>query len=74
VPNTSSRIEVCTIFFETNIMSNLLCILCATLSIKLIAIYFHVFEIFNIQVGEMAFCAHKGDYFFDDFEALVREI
>jgi hypothetical protein len=24
VPNTSSRIEVCTIFFETNIMSDLL--------------------------------------------------
>jgi hypothetical protein len=25
-------------------------------SIELIAIYFHSFEIFNVQIGEMAFC------------------
>jgi hypothetical protein len=25
-------------------------------SIELIAIYFHSFEIFNIQIGEMTFC------------------
>jgi hypothetical protein len=61
----------------------------AKLSIELgIAIYFHSFEIFNIQIGEMAFCkpdfiiiksnyfhnAQKGECFLDDFEALVREI
>jgi hypothetical protein len=28
VPNMSSRIEICTIFFEMNIMSDLSCILC----------------------------------------------
>jgi hypothetical protein len=53
-----------------------------------IAIYLHSFEIFNMQIGEMAFCkpdfiiiksnyfenAQKGEYFLDDFEALVREI
>jgi hypothetical protein len=57
-------------------------------SIKLIAIYFHSFEIFNIQIGEMTFCkadfiiiksnyfqhAQKGQCFLDDFEAPVREI
>jgi hypothetical protein len=57
-------------------------------SIELIAIYFHSFEIFIIQIGEMAFCklqviviksnyfqnAQKGECFLDDFEALVREI
>jgi hypothetical protein len=51
-------------------------------------IYFHSFEIFNIQIGEMALCkpdfiiiksnyfqnAQKGECFLDDFEALVREI
>jgi hypothetical protein len=56
--------------------------------IELIAIYFHSFEIFNIQIVEMAFCkpgfiiiksyyfqnAQKGECFLDDFEALVREI
>jgi hypothetical protein len=61
----------------------------AKLSIELgIAIYFHSFEIFNIQTGEMAFgkpdfiiiksnCfqnVQKGQCFLDDFEALVREI
>jgi hypothetical protein len=58
----------------------------AQVSIELIAIYFHSFEIFNIQIGEMTFCkadfviiksnylqnAQKG--FLDDFGALVREI
>jgi hypothetical protein len=58
------------------------------MSIKLIAIYFHSFEIFIIQIGEMAFfkpeiiiiksnyfqSAQKGECFLDDFEALVREI
>jgi hypothetical protein len=57
-------------------------------SIELIAIYFHSFEIFNIQIGEMAFCkpdfifiksnyfqnAQKGQCFFHNFEAQVREI
>jgi hypothetical protein len=57
----------------------------AQVSIELIAIYFHSFEIFNIQIGEMTFCkpdfksnyfqnAQKGQCFLDDFEALVREI
>jgi hypothetical protein len=56
-------------------------------SIELIAIYFHSFEIFIIQIGEMPFCkpefiiiksnyyqnAPKGQCILDDFEALVRE-
>jgi hypothetical protein len=62
----------------------------AKVSIELIPIYFHSFEIFNSQIGEMAFCkpdfiiiksnyeyfenAQKGESFLDDFEALVREI
>jgi hypothetical protein len=32
----------------------------AKVSIELIAIYFHSFEIFNIQIGEMAF--YKTEY------------
>jgi hypothetical protein len=40
----------------------------AKVSIELIAIYFHSFEIFIIQIGEMA------NVFMGDFEALVREI
>jgi hypothetical protein len=50
--------------------------------------YFHSFEIFNIQIGEMAFCkpdfiiiksnyflnVENGECFLDDSEALVREI
>jgi hypothetical protein len=32
----------------------------AQVSIELIAIYFHSFEIFNIQIGEMTFC--KADF------------
>jgi hypothetical protein len=57
-------------------------------SIELIAIYLHSFEIFNIQIGEMTFRkpdfiiiksnyfqnAQEGQCFLDDFEALVREI
>jgi hypothetical protein len=31
-------------------------------SIELIATYFHSFEIFNIQIGEMAFC--KPDFIY----------
>jgi hypothetical protein len=60
----------------------------AKLSIKLIPIYFHSFEIFIIQIEEMAFCkpefiiiksnyfqnGQKRERFLDDFEALVREI
>jgi hypothetical protein len=55
-------------------------------SIELIAIYFHSIEIFNIQIGEMAFCksefiiksnyfqnTQKSECFLDYFEALVRE-
>jgi hypothetical protein len=58
-----------------------------SLSIELIAIYFHSFEIFIIQIGEMAFCeaefifirsnyfqnAQKDECFLVDFEALVRD-
>jgi hypothetical protein len=76
VPNSSSRFEVRTIFFETNIMS------------ELIAIYLYSFEIFINQIGEMTFCkpkfiiikanyfrnAPKGECFLYDFETLVREI
>jgi hypothetical protein len=56
----------------------------AKVSIELIAIYFHSFEIFIIQLGEMAFCkpvyyyqvklfseCSKGECFLDDFDALV---
>jgi hypothetical protein len=57
-------------------------------SIKLIAIYFHSFETFIVQIEEMAFCktefiiiksnyfqnGQKRECFLDDFEALVREI
>jgi hypothetical protein len=51
-------------------------------SIELIAIYFHSFEIFNIQIGEMTrFYYYQVKLFsecskrpMDDFEALVREI
>jgi hypothetical protein len=60
----------------------------AKASIELIAICFHSFEIFIIQIGEMTFCkpkfiivksnyfqnGQKGEYFLDDFEALVRKI
>jgi hypothetical protein len=55
----------------------------AQVSIKLMAIYFHSFEIFNIQIGEMTFCkadfiivksnyfqnAQKGQCFLEDFGA-----
>jgi hypothetical protein len=58
----------------------------AKVSIELIAIYFHSFEIFNIQIGEIAFCkpdfiiiksnyfqnAQKGVSFLDDLEANLR--
>jgi hypothetical protein len=49
----------------------------AQVSIELIAIYFHSFEIFNIQIGEMTFC--KADFiiiksnYFQDAQK-VREI
>jgi hypothetical protein len=60
----------------------------AQVSIELIAIYFHSFEIFNIQIEEMTFCkpdfiiikshyfqnAQRGQCFLDKFEALVSEI
>jgi hypothetical protein len=60
----------------------------AQVSIELIAIYFHSFEILNIQIGEMTFCkpdfiiiksnyfqhAQRGQCFLDNFQALVREI
>jgi hypothetical protein len=53
----------------------------AKVSMELIAIYFHSFEIFNIQIGEMAFCkpdyyqvklfseCSKNEWFLDYFEA-----
>jgi hypothetical protein len=53
----------------------------------IIAIYFHSFEIFIIQIGEIGFCKpelfssqiifrmlKKANAFWMDFEALVREI
>jgi hypothetical protein len=60
----------------------------AKVSTELIAIYFHSFEIFIIQIGEMAFCnsgfiimksnyfqnAQKSECFLNFFEAIVREI
>jgi hypothetical protein len=54
----------------------------AKVSMELIAIYFHSSEIFNIQIGEMAFCKPdfiiiKSSYFccfLNNCEALVREI
>jgi hypothetical protein len=60
----------------------------AKVSIELIAIYFHFFEIFIIQIGEMAFCkpqfiviksnyfqnAQKGECFLERrFRALVLQ-
>jgi hypothetical protein len=60
------------LFFETNIiMSDLSCTPCeyialvqalgkVSIEFYLIVIYFHSFEIFNIQIGEMAFC--KPDF------------
>jgi hypothetical protein len=59
----------------------------AKVSIELIAIYFHSFEIFIILIGEMVFCkpefiiiksnyfqnVQKGECFLDDFETLVRK-
>jgi hypothetical protein len=56
----------------------------AQVSIELITIYFHSFEIFNIQIGEMTFCkpdfiiiksnyfqnVQKGQCFLDDFEGI----
>jgi hypothetical protein len=62
--------------------------MCSVVSIELIVIYFHSFEIFNIKIGDVAFCksdfisiktnyfykAQKGEYFLDYFKALVREI
>jgi hypothetical protein len=36
----------------------------AQVSIELIAIYFHSFEIFNIQIGEMTFCKADLNIFF----------
>jgi hypothetical protein len=58
------------------------------MSIELIAMYLHSFEIFSIRIGGMTFCkpdfiiiksnyfqnAQKGQWFLDDFEALVRAI
>jgi hypothetical protein len=55
------------IFFETKVMSDLSCSsLCeymalAKVSIELMAIYFPYFKIFNIPIGEIAFC--KSDQF-----------
>jgi hypothetical protein len=60
----------------------------AQVSIELIATYLHSFEIFSIRIEEMTFCkpdfiiiksnyfqnAQKGQWFLDDFQALVREI
>jgi hypothetical protein len=60
----------------------------AKVSIELMAIYFHSYEIFIIQFGEMTFCnpdfiivesnyfqnAQKRQRFLDDFKALVRKI
>jgi hypothetical protein len=44
---------------------------------ELIAIYFRSFEIFNIQIiikSNYFQNVQKGEYFLDDFEALIREI
>jgi hypothetical protein len=49
------------LFFETNIiMSDMSCTVCEYPCEYIIDIYFHSFEIFNIQIGEMAFC--KPDF------------
>jgi hypothetical protein len=59
----------------------------ATVSMELILIYFHSFDIFNIQIGEIAFCkpdliiiksnyfqnAQKSECFLDNFEALMHK-
>jgi hypothetical protein len=55
----------------------------AKVSIELVEIYFHSFEIFNIQIRPDFIIiikpnyfqsAQKGECFLNDFEALVREI
>jgi hypothetical protein len=55
----------------------------AKVSIELVEIYFHSFEIFNIQIGPDFIIIIKPNYFqsaqkakcfLNDFEALVREI
>jgi hypothetical protein len=52
----------------------------AKVSVELMVIYFHSFEIFNIQIREMEFCKPdfiiiKSNYFYHaGFAALVREI
>jgi hypothetical protein len=59
----------------------------AKVSIELVGIYFHSFEIFIIQIGLMVFCkpdfitiksnyfqnTPKGECFLDNFEGLVGE-
>jgi hypothetical protein len=90
---TSSRIVVCTIFLKQTLAFLNYCPIVSNLVNrwrlpKCQSIYFHSFEMFNIQIGEMTFCkpdfiiiksnyfqnAQKGQCFLDDFEALVREI
>jgi hypothetical protein len=47
----------------------------AKMSIELIALYFHSFEIFIFQIGQMAFCKPSKPFCIksnDDFETLVR--
>jgi hypothetical protein len=55
----------------------------AKVSIELVEIYFHSFEIFNIQIRPDFIIiikpnyfqsAQKGECFLNDFEALVRKI
>jgi hypothetical protein len=48
----------------------------AKLSIELIAIYFHCFEIFILLSSQIMYFqnSQKGEYFLDYFEALVRKI
>jgi hypothetical protein len=74
------------IFFEMNIMSDLSYTLCnrmalvhtiAKVSIELIAIYFHFFEIFIILIGEMAFCKPEfiiieSNYFQNAFWMILK--
>jgi hypothetical protein len=87
VPNTSSRIEVPTILYLIYHIAFVNRMALAKVSTELTAIYFHSFEIFTIQIGELAFCkpefiiikpnyfqsAQKDECFLDDLEALVRE-
>jgi hypothetical protein len=87
-PRPNQKQSFCALNTKITILKRTLCLICripfvnrmafihaiAKVSIELIALYFHSFEIFIFQIGEMAFCKPKFIIIKsnDDFEALVR--